>query len=66
MCRPSSSEYDLYTRTSAKLGRSLFGWLRDLFGPRRPQAEKTEVVPFPAEAAASVDGEADRRRSRAA
>jgi hypothetical protein len=66
MCRLSSSEYDLYRRTSAKPGRSLFGWLRDLWRPRRPQVEEGEVVAFPAEAAASAPQEADRRRSRAA
>jgi hypothetical protein len=65
MCRRSPSEYDLYRRTSVKLGRSLFGWLRDLFRPRRP-VEETEVVPFPAEAAVPADQEADRRRSKAA
>jgi hypothetical protein len=66
MCRLSSSEYDLYRRTSAKPGRSVLEWLRDLWRPRRPQVEEAEVVPFPAEAAASADPEADRRRSRAA
>lgn len=66
MCRRSSSEYDLYRRTSAGLGRSLFGWFRDLFRPRLPQVEETEVVPFPAEAAVPADQEADRRRSKAA
>ena len=66
MCRLSSSEHDLYRGTSAKPGRSLFGWLRDLFRSRRPQVEETEVVPFPAEAAVPADQEADRRRSKAA
>jgi hypothetical protein len=66
MCRLSSSEYDLYRRTSVKPGRSLFGWLRDLWRPRRPQVEEAEVVPFPAEAAVRADQEADRRGSRAA
>jgi hypothetical protein len=66
MCRRSSSEYDLYRDARAKLGRFLFGWLRDLFRPRRPQVEATEVVPFPAEAARPADQEADHRRSLAA
>ena len=66
MCRLSSSEYDLYRRTNSGLGRSLFGWLRDLWRPRGPQVEETEVIPFPAEAAASDDREGDRRGSKAA
>lgn len=57
MCWRSSAEYDLYRRTSARPGRSLFGWLRDLFRPRRPQVEEAEVVPFPAVAAARADQE---------
>lgn len=66
MCRRSSSDYDFYRRPSAKPGRSLFGWLRDLWRPRRPQVEEAEVVPFPAEAAECADQETDRRQSRAA
>ena len=66
MCRMSSLEYDPYRRTGGKLGRSLFGWLRDLWRPRLPQVEETEVIPFPAEAAASDDREGDRRGSKAA
>ena len=66
MCRLSSSEYDLHRRTSAKPGRSLFGWLRELWRPRPPQVKEADVVPFPAEAAASADQQADRRRSEAA
>jgi hypothetical protein len=66
MCRRSSSEYDLYRRTSARPRRSLFGWLRDLWRPRQPQVEEAEVVPFPAEAAVRADQEADRRGSKAA
>jgi hypothetical protein len=66
MCRLSSSEYDVYGRTSARPGRSLFGWLRDLWRPRVPQAEEAEAVPFPAAAAASADQTPDRNRSRAA
>jgi hypothetical protein len=66
MCWRSSSEYDLYGRTSVRPGPSLFGWLRDLWLPRRPQVEEAEVVPFPAEAAARADREADRRGSKAA
>jgi hypothetical protein len=66
MCRMSSSKHDLYSRTSAKPGRSLFGWLRDQWRPRVPQVEDAEVVPLPAEASASTDQEAVRRRQRAA
>lgn len=66
MCRLSSSEYDLYRRTSGRAGRSLFGWLRDLWRPRVPQVEETEVIAFPAEAAARGDREGDRRGSKAA
>jgi hypothetical protein len=66
MCWRSSAEYDRYGRTSARPGRSLFGWLRDLWRPRRPQMEEAEVVAFPAEAAARADQDADRRNSRAA
>jgi hypothetical protein len=66
MGRLSSSEYDLDRRASVKPGRSLFGWLRDLWRPRVPQAEEAEVVPFPAAAAASADQTPDRNRSSAA
>ena len=66
MCRLSSSEHDLYGRTSGKPGRSLFGWLRDLWRSRRPQVEEVEVVPFPAEAAVRAAQEADRRGAKAA
>jgi hypothetical protein len=66
MCSRSSSDYDLYGRTSARPGRSLIGWLRDLWRPRRPQVQEAEVVPFPAEAAARAGQEADRRGSKAA
>jgi hypothetical protein len=66
MCRRSSSEYVLYGRRSAKPGPSLFGWLRELWRPHRPQVEEAEVVPFPADAAAPAEQEADRRGSQAA
>ena len=66
MCWRSSSEYDLYERTNPRPGRSLFGWLRDLWRPRQPQVEAAEVVRFPAEAAARADQEADHRDSKAA
>jgi hypothetical protein len=68
MCRRSSLEYDLYYgRTSAKPGRSLLAWLRDLWRPRRPQVQEAEVVPFPAEAAPPrADQEAGRRGAKAA
>lgn len=62
----SSSQHDFCRRTSAKPGRSRLGWLLDLWRPRRPQVKEAEVVAFPAEAAASAEQEADRRRSRAA
>jgi hypothetical protein len=71
MCRMSSSEYDLYRRTSARSGRSLFGWLRDLWRPR-PQVQEADaeahaqVVPFPAGAAAERGQKADRSGPRAA
>ena len=66
MCRHSHSEYDLYRRTNTKPRRSLFGWLRDLWRPHRPQVEEAEVVPFPAEAAVRADQEADRSGTKAA
>ena len=66
MCWRSSAEYDFHGRTSARPGRSLFGWLCDLWRPRRPQVEEAEVVPFPAEAAVRADQEADHRGSKAA
>ena len=66
MCRLSSSQNDLYRRTNAGLGRSLLGWLRDLWRPRQPAAKEAEVVAFPAEAAARGDRAADRKRSKAA
>lgn len=66
MCRMSSAQYDLYRRTNSGLGRSVFGWLRDLWRPRQPQVEEAEVVRFPAEAAARADQKADQRRSDAA
>lgn len=64
MCWRSSSEYDLYGRTSARPGRSVFAWLRDLWRPRQPQVEEAEVVPFPA--AGCADQEADRGGPKAA
>jgi hypothetical protein len=66
MCKLSSSEYNPYRRTSVGAGRSLFGWWRNLWCPRQPQVEQPEVVPFPTEAAARADQEANRRNSRAA
>jgi hypothetical protein len=66
MCWRSSSEDDLYGRTSARPGRSLFGWLLDRWRPRRLQMPEAEVVPMPAEAAARADRKVDRRLSRAA
>jgi hypothetical protein len=66
MCWRSSAEYDLYGRTSARPGRSLFGWLRDLWRPRQPQLQEAKVVPFPAEAAARADRKAVRQVSKAA
>ena len=66
MCRLSASEHRLYGRTSVKPGRSLLGWLRELWRSREPQMAEAEVVAFPAEAEAGVDQEADPRRSKAA
>ena len=66
MCRLSSSQYDLYRSTNSGLGRSLFGWLHELWRPRLPQVEEAEVVRFPAEVAASADQAADQKRSEAA
>jgi hypothetical protein len=66
MCRLSSSDYDLHRRMSAKPGRSLLGWLRDLWQPRRPQVEEARVAPFPAEVVAHPSQEADRGDSKAA
>ena len=68
MCWRSASESDLSARTStnpvrtiSRPARSLVEVLRDLFRPRRPQAEPADVVPFPAAAKA-----ADRKDPRAA
>ena len=58
MCRLSSSQNDLYRRTNSWLGRSLLGWLRDLWRPRQPQVEVAEVVRFSAQTAVSADQEA--------
>ena len=66
MCRLSSSQYDLYRRTNSGLGRSLLGWLRELWRPRRPQVEEAEVVRFPAEASASADQGTDHENPKAA
>jgi hypothetical protein len=66
MCWQSSSEYDLDGRTSARPGRTLLGWLRDLWRPRRSQVQEAEIVSFPAEAAARADRKADRKVSKAA
>ena len=66
MCRLSSSEYDLYRRTKPRSGRSLFGWLRDLWRRRRPQVPEAEVIPFPAEAVAHPGEEAKRTGPKAA
>jgi hypothetical protein len=66
MCRRSAVDYDRYGRTEARPGRSLFGWLRDLWRPRRPQLEEGEVIAFPADAAARADQDGVRRDSRAA
>jgi hypothetical protein len=66
MCWRSSVDYDRSGRTDARPGRSLFGWLRDLWRPRRPQLEEAEVIAFPAEAAARADRDKTRSDSRAA
>jgi hypothetical protein len=62
MCWRSSSAYDLYRRTNSRAGRSLFGWLRKLWGPRPSKVKDAEVVSLHRpEAAARVDREADRK-----
>ena len=66
MCRLSSSQYDLYKRTNSELGRLLFGWLRDLWRPRQPQAKEAAVIMLPPEAGTRGRQEADRERSKAA
>ena len=70
MCSRSSFEYNLHERPDVRPGRSLVGWLRDLWRPPQPQvqeAQEAEVVPLPARAvAAHADQEADRRGSKAA
>ena len=66
MCWRSSADYDRYGRTDVRPGRSLLGWLRDLWRPPRPQKEEAEVVAFPAEAAARAVRDAERGNSRAA
>ena len=66
MCRLSSSHHDLYRRTNSELGRSIYGWLRDLWRPRQPPVEQAEVMRFPAKTAERADQETDRRRSKAA
>jgi hypothetical protein len=65
MCGRAFSEYDLHRHTSAKPGRSLIEWLRDLWRPRQPQVPEAEVIPFPAEAARAAQ-ESDRWDARAA
>jgi hypothetical protein len=65
MCRLSSSEYDLYGRTTPGPGRSLFAWLRELWRPRQPKVKEAEVIPFLAETA-PAEQEADHRGSKAA
>lgn len=65
MCRMSSAQHDLYRRTNSELGRSLFGWLRDLWRPPQPRVKEAEVVMFPAEAVRAGQ-EADQKRSEAA
>jgi hypothetical protein len=62
----SSSQYDLYRRTNSEPGRSLFGWLRELWRPRRPEGGQAEVVPFPTEAAARPEREPERGDTKAA
>ena len=66
MCRLAFSDDELHRNTGVRPRRSLVEWLRDLWRPRLPQVEETEVIPFPAEAAASDDREGDRRGSKAA
>ena len=66
MCRLPSSQYDLHRRTNSGLGRSLFGWLRDLWRPREPQVKEAEVVMFPAEASALADRATDHQGFKAA
>jgi hypothetical protein len=73
MCWRSASEYDLHARTisrpartNSKPARSLVEVVRDLFRPRRPQVDQTEVVPFPAGSAARTGKEVDRESSKAA
>jgi hypothetical protein len=66
MCWRASSAYDSYGRTSARPGRSLSEWLRDLWRPRRPQVQEAEVVPFPAEPVVHAEHEPEPKRSRAA
>ena len=68
MCWQSSSKYDPYGHTSARPGRSLLGWMRDIWRPRQPQVREAEaeVVPFPADAAVRADSKADRGVPKAA
>lgn len=65
MCWRSSSDFHLYGRTGTP-GRSVFGWLLDLWRARRPQVTGAEVVAIRAEAAAHIDHETDRKGSKAA
>jgi hypothetical protein len=67
MCRLSSSRYDdLYRRTNSGAGRSLLGWLRELWRARRPQVREADVVALRAREAAPARPQAGREDSKAA
>jgi hypothetical protein len=67
MCRLSSSRYDdLYRRTNSGVGRSLLGWLRELWQGRPPQVREAEVVALRAGEAAPAQPQADHEDAKAA
>jgi hypothetical protein len=67
MCRLSSSRYDdLYRRTNSGVGRSLLGWLRELWRARRPQVRDADVVVLRTGEAAPAQPRADHEDSKAA
>jgi hypothetical protein len=67
MCRLSSSRYDdLYRRTNSGVGRSLLGWLRELWQARKPQVREADVVTLLAGEAAPAEAQADHENAKAA
>ena len=67
MCRLSSSRYDdLYRRTNSGVGRSLLGWLRELWQARRPQVREADVVALRTAESGPAQPQADHEDAKAA